>query len=102
VLGTAALHAGVPGESPDPPLVILDIAGPRVELDPHAAARLRDVAASCAGRSSAARDLSLLLDRALSRGRVLALRRAEAQTLCRLASDVGLLAVARELAARAA
>src|SRR5690242_11831125 len=41
---------------------------------------LRDAAAGMAGRSSAARDLSLLLDRALEGARRVALRRAEVQT----------------------
>jgi hypothetical protein len=102
VLGSAALHTGASEESPDLHSVVLDIAGRRVELDPNETVQLRDAAAACAGTSSAARDLSLLLDRALCRRRVLAWRRAEAQTLERLASDVGLLLVAREIAARAA
>ena len=82
--------------------VILDIGGRRVDLDPDEVVRLRDAAAACAGRSSAARDLSLLLDRALYRPQVLALCRAEAQTLAQLASRVGLLALAGEIAAPAA
>jgi hypothetical protein len=64
--------------------------------------QLRDAAAACAGRSSAARDLSLLLDRGLHRHQVLALRRAEAQTLAQLASRVGLVALAGEIATPAA
>ncbi len=43
-----------------------------------------------AGRSSAARDLSLLLDRALERSVTVALRRAEGQTLLEVAEAAGL------------
>lgn len=99
VLGSAALHVGasesVPGASP----VVLDIVGQRIEVDRGEALRLRDTAATLAGCSSAARDLSLLLDRALHRSRVLALRRTEAHTLARLAGDIGLTALATEITA---
>jgi hypothetical protein len=64
-----------------------------VVLDRDQAVVLRDAAAAHSGRSSAARDLSLLLDRALSGGQVIALRRAEAQ-LEPLAGDLELEMVA--------
>jgi hypothetical protein len=82
--------------------VVLDVAGRRIELDPGEAARLRDAAAARAGRSSAARDLSLLLDRALHRRQILALRRAEAHIVAQLANQLGLLALAREITTPAA
>jgi len=90
---------GCPEVAPERCAVVLDVGGRRVVLEPGEATRLRDAAAACAGRSSPARDLSLLLDRALSHGRVLALRRAEAHILGRLASDVGLTAIAGAIAA---
>jgi hypothetical protein len=101
VLGSATLHTHAsedPGQLP----VILDVGGRRIDLDPDEVSRLRDAAAARAGRSSAARDLSLLLDRGLHRPQVLALRRAEAQTLAQLASRVGLIALALEIATPAA
>jgi hypothetical protein len=82
--------------------VVLDVGGRRVDLDPGEAVQLRDAAAACAGRSSAARDLSFLLDRGLNRHQVIALRRAEAQTLAQLASRVGLVELAGEIATPAA
>jgi hypothetical protein len=88
---------GASEATPERGAVVLDIAGRRVDLDPCEAMRLRDVASDRAGRSSAARDLSLLLDRALSRDQVLTLRRAEAHTLGLLARAVGLAEVAGEL-----
>jgi hypothetical protein len=102
VLGSAALHTHDSEADPGNVPVVLDVGGRRVDLDPVDAMLLRDAAAACAGRSSAARDLSLLLDRGLRRHQVLALRRAEAQTLARLASGVGLVALAGEIAVRAA
>lgn len=54
----------------------------------------------CVGlRPCTARDLSLLLDRGLSGRQVIALRRAEAQTLERLAGDLGLEMIADDIAA---
>jgi hypothetical protein len=97
VPGAAALHTTVSEELPELRVVVLDIVGRRVDLDPGVARRLRDEGAARSGHSTAARDLSLMLDRSLSRGQVLALRRAEAHTLGRLASDLGLTAVAREI-----
>lgn len=82
--------------------VMVDIAGRRFDLDPTDAARLRDAAAALAGTSSVARDLSLLLDRALQRRRVLALHRSEAHTLVELADGIGLSALAGAIAVRAA
>jgi hypothetical protein len=102
VLGSAALHTNAPEDSAGQLPVVLDVDGRRVDLDPGEAMQLRDAAAACAGRSSAARDLSLLLDRGLHRRQVLALRRAEAQTLAQLASRVGLLALAGQIATPAA
>jgi hypothetical protein len=59
-------------------VVRLDLPTGALELDAHVVERLRDAAAEMAGRSSAARDLSLVLDRALTAGGGVALRRAEA------------------------
>lgn len=84
------------------PPVTLDVAGRRIDLTAAEAMRLRDAAAVRAGRSSTARDLSLLLDRALHRRHVIALRRSEAHALAQLARHVGLLALVRELEAPAA
>jgi hypothetical protein len=97
VLGSAASHVGGSEAASEPCPVVLDIAGRRIEIAPGDATRIRDAAATRAGRSSAARDLSLLLDRALARGQVLALRRAEARTLAQLAGDVGLAMVAVQI-----
>lgn len=92
--GSAALH-GQSAVASSGLSVTLDIAGRRFDLDPADAARLRDAAAARAGTSSSARDLSLLIDRAMQGRHVLALRRAEAQTLMQLASDIDL-AIASE------
>jgi hypothetical protein len=102
VLGSAALHTHTSEADPRHGPVILDVGGRRVDLDPHEAIQLREAAAACAGRSSAARDLSLLLDRGLHGPQVLALRRAEAQTLAQLASRIGLVALAGAIATPAA
>src|SRR6266511_2503271 len=65
------------------PLIVieLDIGHSLVTLSDEDAELLRDVAAAQAGRSAAARDLSLLLNQALSGRRRIALQRAEANTL---------------------
>jgi len=76
--------------------VVLDVAGRRVALDRRAAELLQAATTDEAGRSSVARDLSLLLAEGL-RGRTLALRRGEASTLARIAAAVGLADVAGEL-----
>jgi len=102
VLGSAALHTRASDEDSGQLPVILDVGGRRFELDPDEAIRLRDAAAASAGRSSAARDLSHLLDRGLHRQQVLALRRSEAQTLAQVASRVGLVALASAIATPAA
>ncbi len=65
--------------------VVLDVAGRRVELTCSEALLLRDAAASQAGRSSRARDLSLLLERALTGPNLLALTRGELRALARVA-----------------
>jgi alkylated DNA nucleotide flippase Atl1 len=53
----------------------LDTPTGALDLDEHVVERVRDTAAAMAGRSSAAREVSLVLDRALSRGQGVALRR---------------------------
>jgi len=78
--------------------VVLDIGGRRVDLGPDETVQLRNAAAACAGSSSAARDLSLVLDHALRRPQVLALRRAEARTLAQIARQAGLAALVLEIA----
>lgn len=82
-------------------MIALDLPSGIVELRDEDAERLRDAAAAQAGRSSAARDLSLLLDRALRRERV-ALRRSELLTLLAVARDCGELELAERLQAAAA
>lgn len=77
--------------------MVLDLAGRRVELDRTEALRLRAAAAAQAGSSSVARDLSVLLARAVTHGQVLALRRGEAHTLSRLAFGLGLDELAQRL-----
>jgi hypothetical protein len=67
LLAIAALHADTSDATAGELPVVLDVAGRRIDLGPGEAVRLRDAAAACAGNSSAARDLSLLLDRALYR-----------------------------------
>lgn len=67
----------------------LDLPSGVLELAPADVGALRDAAAAEAGRSSAARDLSLLLDRALGQRR-LTLRRAEADALRAIAERAGL------------
>ncbi len=78
---TPAAPGAASGRGP----IILDVAGRRVELTRPEALLLRDAAASQAGRSSRARDLSLLLERALAGSHVLALSRGELRTLAQLA-----------------
>ena len=78
--------------------VVLDLAGRRVELSRAEAMRLRAAAAAEAGTSSVARDLSVLLDRVIARGHVLALHRGEAHTLTGVAAGLGLDELARRLA----
>ena len=77
--------------------VVLDLATGPVSLSAGEIARLRDEAAARAGRSSAARDLSLLLQLALDRVRPVALRRAELETLVGIAVDADLDLIAAKL-----
>jgi len=65
-------------------LVKLDVVGKPVTLSDREAEELRDAAAADAGRSSARRDLSLLLERGLRTKRIVALNRAEARELAEL------------------
>lgn len=72
-------------------MVELDINGSLVQVSDTDAALFREAAASQAGRSAAARDLSLLLERALSSQRPVALHRGELRVLrSLLASDPSL------------
>jgi hypothetical protein len=67
--------------------VTLDLNGLRVRLAAAEIAELRDAAAADGGRSSARRDLSLILDRALQMRTSAALRRAEARELAHLLDE---------------
>lgn len=100
--GSATLLADASDATPGQRPIVLDVGGRHIKLDATEAMQLRDAAASRAGKSSVARDLSLLLDRALYRHQVIALRRAEAHTLAQLAHQVGLPALMREITAPAA
>ncbi len=59
--------------------------------------RLRETAAAQAGCSSAARDLALILDRALAHERTVALRRGELQTLIHIAAEADMHELLTEL-----
>lgn len=72
------LAAGVCG------VIEIHILGQAVHVSPAAVAELRDRAAAEAGRSNSARDLSLILDRALRTGATVALQRGEARALLTL------------------
>ncbi len=63
--------------------------GTLVTLSEREAEELRDVAAADAGRSTARRDLSLLLARGLRRKSTVALSRAEARELAELFPTTG-------------
>ncbi len=65
-------------------LVTLDVIGQLVTLSEREAEELRGAAAADAGRSSARRDLSLLLDRGLQTHATVVLNRAEARELAEL------------------
>jgi hypothetical protein len=65
-------------------MIELDIYGSVIEVSRSAVVRLRDLAAARAGGSSAQRDLSLLLDRALGTHTKVALQRGEARALLEL------------------
>ena len=69
---------------PAPQLVKLDVIGRFVTLSQREAEELQAAAAADAGRSSARRDLSLLLDRGLRTQTTVALSRAEARELAEL------------------
>jgi hypothetical protein len=79
-------------------VISFDLPGGQTGLRREDVSVLRDAAAAQAGRSLAARDLSLLLDRALEAGTSVVLRRAELQTLIEVAHDVALDDVAAQLA----
>jgi hypothetical protein len=79
--------------------VFFDLPNGQVSLDADQVAQLRDAAAAQAGRSTAARDLSLLLARALEQVKPVALRRAEVQTLIQIATDAHLDEIVAKLAA---
>jgi hypothetical protein len=71
-------------------VVHLDVLGQLLTLSEREAEELRGAAESDAGRSTARRDLSLLLERALETGTTIALSRAEARELLTLVSSGGL------------
>jgi hypothetical protein len=70
-------------------LVKLDVIGRLVTLSQREAEELRAAAAADAGRSSARRNLSLLLDRGLRTQTTVALSRAEARELAELLTTGG-------------
>jgi hypothetical protein len=74
---------------PAPLLAKLDVIGKLLTLSEREAEELRAAAAAEAGRSSARRDLSLLLDRALRTRTTVALNRAEARELAELLTSGG-------------
>jgi hypothetical protein len=65
-------------------MIELDIHGTKVAVSPSTVAQLRDLAAARAGLSSAQRDLSLTLDRALGTQAPVVLHRGEARALLEL------------------
>ncbi|MDE3131335.1 MAG: hypothetical protein KGL16_09290 [Acidobacteriota bacterium] len=77
--------------------IALELPSGRVELEAEEVIKLRDAAAAQAGHSSAARDLSLLLDRALVQRHPVALRRGELQTLLAVAEKAALTQSASKL-----
>ena len=70
-------------------MVTLDVVGQLLTLSEREAEELRRAAASDAGRSSARRDLSLLLARGLQTHATLVLNRAEARELAELLDSGG-------------
>jgi hypothetical protein len=70
-------------------MVELDVIGKLVTLSEREAKELRAAAAAAAGRSSAQRDLSLLLERGLRTRTTVALSRAEAHELAELLTTGG-------------
>ena len=77
--------------------VIFDLPNGHVSFEAHEVELLRDAAAAQAGRSVAARDLSLLLERALHDPRTVAFRRAELHTLVEIAASANLGEIAGRL-----
>ena len=77
--------------------IVVDVAGRRVGLTRLEVVRLRDAAAAEAGTSSAARDLALVFDRALTAPQAPALRRGELLTLARIAVEAGMVELASRL-----
>jgi len=70
-------------------LVTLDVIGQPVTLSEREAEELRHAAAADAGRSTARRDLSVLLDRGLRAKTTVVLNRAEARELAELLTADG-------------
>lgn len=66
----------------------LDVNGQVVELTREQAEELRDASALAAASSSVLRDISLLLDRAITSGRMIALQRQEVRPLARLLANL--------------
>jgi hypothetical protein len=86
-------------------VVEIDIFGQTVSVTAGVAARLRELAAAEAGRSNSARDLSLVLDRALRTGAKVSLQRGEARALSKLLrtpADEELASLAQTIQAAAA
>ena len=77
--------------------VIFDLPSGQVSFEAREVELLRDAAASQAGSSTAARDLSLLLERALHDPRTVAFRRAELHTLVEIAASADLGEIAERL-----
>jgi hypothetical protein len=94
-----ATTSGKPGipHSRNERRVIFDLPSGQVSFEAHEVEVLRDAAAARAGSSTAARDLSLLRDRALVLPRPVAFRRAELQTLIEIATSADLTEVAGRL-----
>src|SRR5436189_895231 len=85
---SAPIKSGRCGHA-DATVVTLDVIGQLVTLSEREAEELRAAAAAEAGRSSARRDLSLLLDRGLRTRTTIALSRAEARELAELLRSGG-------------
>jgi hypothetical protein len=86
---SAPIKSGRCGHA-DATVVTLDVIGQLVTLSEREAEELRLAAAADAGRSSARRDLSLLLDRGLQTRATVVLNRAEARELAELVDAEGL------------
>jgi hypothetical protein len=78
--------------------VVFDLPSGQVSVNGDEVGLLRDAGAARAGRSSPARDLSLLLDRALRQAKPVTLRRAERQMLIEIATIAHLDVIAAKLA----